>query len=105
MEKIPPPEKNTHLPRRGGKSVARAATSPPHQQSMAGHLIELRPGFFLNADHIVSVRVLPQEEGDVYAVLYLSNGDKQNLTPGEFTVITGKEPRAAARLVQKTQMD
>jgi hypothetical protein len=105
MEKKPPPDKNTDLPRRGPKSTARAATSPPRLQRIAGHLVELRPGFFLNADHIVCVRVLPQEEGDAYAVLYLSNGDRQNLTIGEYTVITGEEPRMAARLVQKTQMD
>ncbi|MGY2488552.1 hypothetical protein [Cupriavidus sp. CP313] len=101
MEKKPPPDENTDLPRRGHGSAARAATTPPRQQSMAGHLIELRPGFFLNADHIVSVRVLSEEEGDVYAILHLSNGDKQNLTRGEFTAITGEEPRPPARLPQK----
>ncbi|EYS94823.1 hypothetical protein CF68_23790 [Cupriavidus sp. SK-4] len=68
---------------------------------MPGHLIELRPGFFLNPDHIISVRVLPEEEGDVYAILHLSNGDKQNLTRGEFTAITGEEPRPPARLPQR----
>lgn len=105
MEKKPPPDKNTDLPRRGPRSAARTATTPPRQQSMAGHLIELRQGFFLNADHIVSVRVLPQEEGDVYAVLHLSNGDKQNLTRGEYSAITGEEPRLVAWLAQKTLMD
>jgi hypothetical protein len=65
------------------------------------NLIELRPGLFLNGDQIVSVRVLPQEEGDVYAILQLSNGDEQNLTRVEFTAITGEEPRVLARLPQK----
>lgn len=65
------------------------------------NLIELRPGLLLNVDHIVSVRVLPQEEGNVYAILQLSNGDKQNLTRDEFTAITGEEPRLPVRLPQK----
>jgi hypothetical protein len=62
------------------------------------NLIELRLGFFLNADQIVSVRVLPQEEDQTYALMQLSNGDKLNLTRGEFTAVTGEEPRQALRL-------
>ena len=61
------------------------------------NLIELRPGFFVNADQIVCVRVLAQEEDNVYAVLQLSNGDKQNLTRDEFTAVSGEEPRPPSR--------
>ncbi|WP_260955702.1 hypothetical protein [Pseudomonas citri] len=95
MAKKPPLDEHTDLPRRRPGASARAMTPAP------GPLIELRPGFFLNADHIVSVRVLPQEENDVYAVLHLSNGDKQNLTREEYTAITGEEPRLAEWQVQK----
>lgn len=62
------------------------------------NLIELRPGLFLNQDHIVSLRVLPNEEGGVYAVLQLSSGDKMNLTRDEFTAISGEDPRPPARV-------
>ena len=88
---------------RGRKSSAKPATVPPSPERMAKviNLIEIRPNLFLNVDHIVSVRVLPQEEGNVYAILQLSNGDKQNLTRDEFTAITGEEPRLPARLPQK----
>jgi hypothetical protein len=61
------------------------------------NLIELRPGLFINLDHVAIVRVLPQEEGDDYAILQLSNGDKQMLTSGEFSRITGTEPHPTAR--------
>jgi hypothetical protein len=61
------------------------------------NLIELRPGLFMNLDHVVIVRVLPQGEGDDYAILQLSNGDKQMLTSGEFSVITGTEPHPTTR--------
>jgi hypothetical protein len=64
-------------------------------------LTEIRPGLFLNVDQIVSVRVLPQEEDNVYAVLQLSNGDRQNITRAEFTAITGEEPRLPLRQPQK----
>jgi hypothetical protein len=64
-------------------------------------LTEIRPGLFLNVDQIVSVRVLPQEEDNVYAVLQLSNGDRQNVTRAEFTAITGEEPRPPLRQPQK----
>jgi hypothetical protein len=37
-------------------------------------LTEIKPGLFVNEDQIVTVRVLPQEEENVYAVLQLSNG-------------------------------
>jgi hypothetical protein len=69
------------------------------------HLYEVRPGLFLNLEQVVSVRVLPQEEGDVYAILQMSNGDKQNLTRGEFTAITGEEPHQPVRLLQKPQVE
>lgn len=65
------------------------------------NLIEVRPGFFLNLEHVVSVRVLSKEEGDVYAILQLSNGDKQDLTRNEFITITGEEPRLPMRLPHK----
>ena len=63
-------------------------------------LTEIKPGLFLNEDQIVSVRMLPQEEDNVYAVLQLSNGDRQNLTRAEFTAITGEEPRRPMRPLQ-----
>jgi hypothetical protein len=69
------------------------------------NLIEVKPGLFVNLEQVVSVRVLPQEEGDVYAILQLSNGDKQNLTRGEFTAITGEEPRQPVRLPQEPQAE
>ena len=65
------------------------------------NLIEVRLGFFLNLEHVVSVRVLPQEEGNAYAILQLSNGDKQELTRDEFRTITGEEPHLAMRLPHK----
>ena len=88
--------------RRGRGASEREATLPPHPVRKAGtmNLTEIRPGLFLNVDQIVSVRVLPQEEDDVYAVLQLSNGDKQNVTRAEFTAITGEEPRLSLRLPQ-----
>lgn len=78
-----------------GESVARPAIAPPERkdETMTMHLIELRPGLFLNPDHVVSLRVLPQEEQDRDAILQLSSGEKQNLTRDEFTAITGKESR------------
>ena len=66
-------------------------------------LTEIKPGFFLNEDQIVSVRVLPQEDGGVYAVLQLSSGDKLNLTRDEFTVITGEKARPTARPPQQSE--
>lgn len=94
-----------HEPRRGDESI-RPATVPPRQERPAKtmDLVELKPGLFLNVDQIVSVRVLPQEEGNVYAIMQLSNGDKQNLTRDEFTAITGEEPRPEARRLQNPQV-
>lgn len=76
---------------------------PPatERRTRAVNLVELRLGFFLNADQIVSVRILPQEEGETYALMQLSNGDKHNLTRGEFTAVTGENPRPQVRLRQK----
>jgi hypothetical protein len=68
-------------------------------------LIELKPGLFLNEDHIVSVRILVQQEGDAYAILQLSNGDKLSLTRDEFTAISGVRPLPPARLSQKLRAE
>jgi hypothetical protein len=73
----------------------------PERKAGAVNLVELRLGFFLNADQIVSVRVLPQEEGETYALMQLSNGDKLNLTREEFTAVTGEDPRPPVRLRPK----
>ena len=83
-------------------NAQRRLTTPSRLKRTTGTmpLIELKPGLFLNVDQIVSVRVLPQAEGDVYAIVQLSNGDKQNLTRDEFTAITGEEPRPPARLLR-----
>lgn len=63
--------------------------------------IELRLGFFLNADQIVNVRVLSQQEDETYALMQLSNGDKLNLTREEFMAVTGKDPHPPVRIRQK----
>lgn len=83
------------------------SSAGPYAERMAKtiNLIEIRPGLFLNVDQIVSVRVLPQEEDNDYAILQLSNGDKLNLTRSEFSTITGKEPRLTARLPQNPLED
>ncbi len=70
----------------------------PKPRASAVELIELRFGFFLNPDQIVSVRVLPQQGDETYAVMQLSNGDKLNLTLEEFMAVTGKDPRPPVRL-------
>lgn len=82
-------------PRTPTPRASRGPSAEPHAARMAGqiNLVELRPGLFLNTDQIVSVRVLPQEEGEVYAVMQLSNGDKLNLNRAEFCTISGQEPR------------
>lgn len=87
--------------------TGRGSSAGPCTERMAEriNLIEIRSGLFLNVDHIVSVRVLPQEEGDVYAILQLSNGDKLNLTRSEFSTISGEEPRPSARLSQKLAVE
>lgn len=83
------------------KTRASAAEEQPARMEVSVRLVELKPGFFLNPDQIVSVRTLPQEEGDAYAVLQLSNGDKLNLTRAEFSVLTGEEPRELGRQLQR----
>ena len=90
-------------PRRARAPSAQPTTplAPAKRKAETMNLIEVRPGLFLNLDHVVSVRVLPKEEGDVYAILQLSNGDKQDLTRGEFITITGEEPRLPMRLPHK----
>lgn len=77
----------------------------PKPRASAVELIELRFGFFLNADQIVSVRVLPQQGDETYAVMQLSNGDKLNLTLEEFMAVTGKDPRPPARLRQERRSE
>jgi hypothetical protein len=93
----------TQTSSRRREPIARPAEAPPRPERTAGtiKLIELRAGLFLNVDQIVSLRVLPQEEGNTHAILQLSNGDRMNLTRVEFTAISGEEPRAPMRLPQK----
>lgn len=74
------------------------ATPPPQsmppkaeQLPVALGLIELRPGLYLNPVQFISVRALPRDDGDVFAVLALSNGEKLNLSRSEFAAITGVE--------------
>ncbi len=83
--------------------TGRGSSVEPQAERIAKEInfIEIRPGLFLNLDHIVSMRVLPQEEGNVYAILQLSNNDKLNLTRSEFSTISGEEPRLSARLPQR----
>jgi hypothetical protein len=92
----------TQTPRKG-----RGSSTEPHVERMTGtiNLIEIRPGLFLNMDHIVSVRILPQEEGNAYAILQLSNGDKLEITRSEFSIITGEEPRLPTRLLQNPPVE
>lgn len=100
-----PSRSEDSAPRSVYESPVRPPSVPtPQRQAETKPLIELKPGLFLNMDHIVTVRVLSQEEGDTYAIMHLSNGDKQNLTRSEFTEITGLEPRLPARLLQKPQV-
>jgi len=82
----------------GGVSKARPAETLPHQRGEATKLVEIRVGLFLNVDQIVTLRVLPQTDGDTYAILQLSNGDTLNLTQVEFVLISGAEPRLPVRL-------
>ena len=94
-------EKTQSPPR--SESGAQPPKTPPRTERTAEtiKLVEIRAGLFLNVDQIVSVRVLPQEEGNTHAILQLSNGDKLDLTRIEFTAISGEEPRLPARLPQK----
>jgi hypothetical protein len=86
---------------------ARGSSSQPPQERMPKKLslIEVRPGLFLNVDHIVSVRVSSQEEGSGSAIVQLSNGDKLSLTLSEFAAISAEEPRPSTRLPQKTALE
>ena len=83
---------------RSGRETA--SNAPREGRIEAFHFLEIRPGLFVNVAQMVSVRVLQHEEGTVYAILQLSNGDKLNLTKGEFSTITGEEPRPPTRLPQ-----
>lgn len=82
----------------GGVSTALPAKAPPVQTGEATKFVEIRVGLFLNLDQIVTLRVLPQEDMDTYAILQLSNGDKLNLTRVEFALISATEPRLPVRL-------
>lgn len=82
----------------GGTSTASVAETPPHPTVEAAKLVEIRVGLFLNVDQIVTVRVLPQDGTDTYAILQLSNGDKLHLTRAEFALISGTQPRSPVKL-------
>lgn len=100
-----PKESDTTKTQTSSKSSGAAAVpAPPLQREQMANminLIEIRPGLFLNGNHIISVRVLSQEEDNVYAILHLSNGDKLNITRDEFTTISGEEPCLPTRPSQK----
>jgi hypothetical protein len=55
--------------------IAEPAEAPPHPERTAGtiKLVEIGADLFLNVDQIIGLRVLPQEEGNTYAILQLSN--------------------------------
>jgi hypothetical protein len=103
MAKDPTSDEKAAPPRRARKTSARPATASPIQkrQGVAIDLVELSPGLFLNLDHVVSVRILREQDGDVYAIAQLSNGAKQNLTRAQFTMVSGEQPRPPARLSLK----
>lgn len=84
------------------RSGGAAAGSDAERTAERIDFIEIRPGLFLNVDHIVSLRVLPQEDDGAYAILQLSNGDKLNLTSSEFSAISGEKPRPPARRAQNS---
>jgi hypothetical protein len=88
-----PSSKTQALPGKRPSPPQQAAELQEKRCDPALRLIEIRPGLFLNVDQIVSVRTLPAEEDKAYAILQLSNGDMLNLTCGEFTLITGEDPR------------
>jgi hypothetical protein len=75
------------------KDSQREQRSPAKPVTVPTDLVELRPGLYLNKDHIVSVRVLPVETGNAYAVMQLSSGEKMNLTRDDFSALCGVEPR------------
>lgn len=90
----------TPPPSQGRVSKARPAETAPDRTGEASKLVEIRVGLFINVDQIVTLRVLSQEEGDTYAILQLSNGDKLRLTRLEFALISGTEPRLPVRPTQ-----
>jgi hypothetical protein len=106
MAKKPARNGNTEA-RRGRESSVQPATAPPRPDPKAAtpHLIELRPGLFLNPDHIVSVRVLAQEQDGIYAIVQLSSGEIQNLTREEFTAVTGEDPRPPVQVPENLQWE
>lgn len=105
MSEKPTRQGNPEPPSRARARSSKPAT-PTESTKRLGEevrLIEVRSGLFLNLAHVVSVRVLAQGDRKVYAVLQLSNGDKQDLTGDEFTAITGQEvhlPDELARIWQ-----
>ena len=89
-----PASRNANVPQR---------SAPPKadRPRAAADLIELRPGLYVNPLQFISVRVLPREDGQVFALLALSNGEKLDLTRSEFAVITGVEPGRSAVAVNQ----
>ncbi len=79
--------------------------SPKEHRKGAIDLLEIRPGLYINVYQIVSVRVLPQEEDNIYAELQLSNGDKLTITREEFTAISGQPCRQLGRISQNSMKD
>lgn len=96
---------NTNPKSQPARNSSASSAPPADRVKKAISLVEIRPGLFLNLSHIVSVRVLPQEEGIDYAILHLSNGDKLTITRSEFALITGTEPQMTARLSQQLPAD
>jgi hypothetical protein len=95
-------EAKTQTSSKKREPIAQPAKDPPSPKRTAAaiKLVEIRAGLYLNVDQIVSLRVLPQEEANTYAILQLSNGDKLELTSEEFTAISGEDPRLPARVPQ-----
>ncbi|MCA0243577.1 MAG: hypothetical protein LCI02_22285 [Proteobacteria bacterium] len=94
-----PPTAKVQPPSLQGKSKARSDEMlfRKDQEGRCVQLVEIRIGLFLNLMQIVTLRVLPQEDGDTYAILQLANGDKLNITRSEFALISGTEPRLPVR--------
>jgi len=93
-----PPDSNR--PANTEKTSGKESASRAEREGIATQLVELRTGLLINPDHIVSIRVLPDEEELSYAVMQLSNGDKVNLTADEYRAISGNHSRWPSRLPQ-----
>jgi hypothetical protein len=96
------PKKATTTEQAAAEHQEAAAQQRAAHPPVSTRLVQIRPGLFLNPDQIVSVRTLPQEEADAYAIMQLSNGDKLNLTRDEFSKLTGEEARPLARISQSS---